>query len=55
MDRPTRFVVACAFAASEEEAAAPQVVAQTRQRTADRRGVPCVIFQGNVATEFQQT
>lgn len=41
MDRPTRFVVAWAFAASEDEAA-PQVVEKTRQRTAGQRGVPWV-------------
>jgi hypothetical protein len=41
MDRPTRFIVARGFAASEDEAA-PSVVAQTRQRTAGRRGVPWV-------------
>jgi hypothetical protein len=38
-DRPRRFGVAWAFAASEDEAA-PRVVAQTRQRTAGQRGVP---------------
>lgn len=41
MDRPTRFVVAWAFAASEDEAA-HCVVAQTRQRTSGHRGVPWV-------------
>jgi hypothetical protein len=41
MDRPTRFIVAWGFAASEDEAA-PQVVAQTRVRTAGQRGVPWV-------------
>jgi len=41
MDRPTRFVLAWAFAASGDEAA-PCVVAQTRQRTAGQQGVPCV-------------
>lgn len=41
MDRPTRFVVAWASAASEDEAA-PCVVAQTRQRTSGHRGVPWV-------------
>lgn len=40
-DRPTRFVVAWAFAASEEEAA-PEVVRQTRQRTRGQAGVPWV-------------
>ena len=38
MDRATRFVVAWAFAGSED-AAAPQVVAQTRRRTAGQAGV----------------
>jgi hypothetical protein len=41
LDRPTRFIVAWSFAASEDEAA-PAVVAQTRQRTAGQRGVPWV-------------
>jgi len=38
VDRATRFVVAWAFAGSED-AAAPQVVAQTRRRTAGQAGV----------------
>ena len=41
MDRPTRFVLAWAFAALEDEEA-PCVVAQTRQRTAGHRGVSWV-------------
>lgn len=39
LDRATRFVVAWAFAASEDEAA-PAVVRQTRQRTQGQAGVP---------------
>ena len=38
LDRKSRFVVAFNAGASEEEAA-PQVVRQTRERTAGRRGV----------------
>ena len=41
MDRPTRFVVAWAFAALEDEAA-PCVMAQTRQRTASHHSVSWV-------------
>jgi hypothetical protein len=41
VDRATRFVVAWAFAGSED-AAAPQVVAQTRRRTAGQAGVSWV-------------
>jgi len=41
MDRPTRFVVAWAFAPSEDEAA-PAVVRRTRERTEGRRGVPWI-------------
>ena len=41
MDRATRFVVAWAFAGSED-AAAPCVVAQTRRRTAGHGGVPWI-------------
>lgn len=41
IDRPTRFVVAWAFAASEDEAA-PEVVQQTRQRTRGQAGVPWI-------------
>lgn len=40
-DRPTRFIVAWG-AGSSEDAVAPQVVAQTRARTAGGRGVPWV-------------
>jgi len=40
-DRPTRFVVAWAFAASEDEAA-PLVVQQTRRRTHGQAGVPWI-------------
>ena len=41
VDRPTRFVVAFAFAASEDKAAS-LVVAETRQRTSYHRGVSWV-------------
>jgi hypothetical protein len=41
MDRPTRFIIAWSFGASEDEAA-PSVVATTRERTAGRQGVPWV-------------
>jgi len=39
MDRPTRFVIAWAFAFSEDEAASV-VVRKTRERTEGKRGVP---------------
>ncbi|MCX7609576.1 MAG: hypothetical protein N2049_10215 [Anaerolineales bacterium] len=41
LDRPTRFVIAWAFAASEDEAA-PAVVRPTRQRTRRQAGVPWI-------------
>ncbi len=41
MDRPTRFIIAWSFGASEDEAAS-SVVATTRERTAGRQGVPWV-------------
>lgn len=41
LERPSRFVVAWVFAASEDEAA-PAVVRQTRQRTQDQGGVPWI-------------
>lgn len=55
MDRLTRFVAAWAFGASEDEAA-PQVVAQTRQRTSGQRGGPWVsegrkVYRGEVSDE----
>ena len=40
-DRPTRFVVAWSFGASEDEAA-PEAVRQTRQRTHQHKGVPWI-------------
>lgn len=41
IDRPTRFVIAWSFGASEEEAA-PGVVRQTRARTKEGEGIPWV-------------